>query len=144
MPGARTDKIWPTLTHLTSERNLITHGFWSVNREGRLVVLSHKFLESEDYVTAEFFDYRRFEYFMKRADHLLNTFRVFKTMLDSMSKADRIAVGLTLPKKQKSQWQRIITLFRQFAGRVFPPSEETLTFVSLGILHYRRRHVRRW
>ncbi len=110
--GAETDKIWPTLAHLASERNLIAHGFWSVNEEQRPVVLSHKFLESEDYVTGEFFDYARFDYFMKRADHLLNTFRLFKTMLESMSKEDRIAAGLTLPKKQKTYWQRTIAFFK--------------------------------
>jgi hypothetical protein len=117
MPGAQTDKIWPTLKHLASERNLIAHGFWAVNEEQRPVVLSHKFLESEDYVTGEFFDYRRFEYFIKRADHLLNTFRLFKTMLEGISKADRIAAGLTLPKKQKTYWQRTLALLQRIKCR---------------------------
>jgi hypothetical protein len=118
MPGARTDRIWPTLEHLASERNLIAHGFWSVNEEGRPVVLSHKFLESEDYVTGEFFEYARFDYFLKRADHLLNTFRQFKTMLEAMPKGDRVAAGLTLSKKRKSRWQRCISCCRSIKARL--------------------------
>jgi len=114
IPGARTDKIWPTLEHLASERNLIVHGFWSVNEEGLPVVLSHKFLESEDYVSGEFFDYARFDYFLKRTNHLLNTFRQFKTMLEEMPRENRIAAGLTLPKKQNSHRQRCISFFRRF------------------------------
>ena len=39
-------------------------------------------LESDDFVTAESFDYWRFEKFMKRARVLLNTFRQFKTMCE--------------------------------------------------------------
>jgi hypothetical protein len=119
MPGARTDKIWPTLEHLAGERNLIAHGFWAVNEEGRPVVLSHKFLKSEDYVIAEFFDYARFDYFLRRADHLLNTLRQFKTMLEAMPKESRIAAGLTLSKRQKNRWQRCMSLFRRFKVRFF-------------------------
>ena len=47
-------------------------------------MFSHKFLESDGYVTGEFFDYGRFDYFLRRAEHLLNTFRQFKTMLEEM------------------------------------------------------------
>jgi hypothetical protein len=115
MPGARTDRIWPTLEQLASERNLIAHGFWSVNEEGRSF---HKFLESEDYVTGGFFEYTRFDYFLKRADHLLNTFRQFKTMLEAMPKEDRVAAGLTLSKKRKSRWQRCISCCRSFKARL--------------------------
>jgi hypothetical protein len=99
LPGAETDTIWPSLKNLSEDRNLIAHGFWALNNDGRPVVLSYKFLKSDDYVTAQFFDYTRFEYFQTRAEHLLNTFRVFKTMLDSMSKEDRVVAGFTLPTK---------------------------------------------
>ena len=119
IPEAKTDKIWPTLEHLAAERNLIAHGFWSVDNAGRPTVLSHKFLESEDYVTGEIFDYARFEYFQKRADHMLNTFRLFKTMLDEMPKEDRIAAGFTLPKKPpKSLRRRVVLLFQKLWARL--------------------------
>ncbi|MGA2492669.1 MAG: hypothetical protein ABSF67_06915 [Roseiarcus sp.] len=114
LPGAETDKIWPTLEKLAQERNLIAHGFWAVDSSGRPVVMSHKFLESDDYVTAEFFDYTRFDYFITRAEHLVKTFQQFKTMLDSLSKDQRIAAGLTLPKNVRPAiWRRLGTYFRK-------------------------------
>ena len=114
LPGVETDKIWPTLDNLADERNLISHGFWAVGESDRPIVLSHKFPESEDYVTAEFFDYTRFEYFLKRAEHLLNTFRLFKTMLEKLSKEERAAAKFTLPKKRKSWWQRFVAVLCKF------------------------------
>jgi hypothetical protein len=101
LPGAKTDRIWSTLDKLASERNLIAHGFWAVDNrhDNRPVVMSHVFLESEDYVTGEHFDYARFDYFMKRAEHLLNTFRQFRVMLDGLTREERIAAKLILPKK---------------------------------------------
>jgi hypothetical protein len=120
LPGAETDKIWPTLDNLASERNLIAHGYWAVadKENDRPVVMSHKFLESEEYVTGEYFDYTRFDYFMKRAEHLLNTFRQFRAMLDNLPREDRIAAGLTLPKKTRTRWQRIIVAIRQSVCKI--------------------------
>jgi hypothetical protein len=115
LPGAETGRIWPTLEKLANERNLIAHGFWAVDdkHDDRPVVMSHKFLESEDYVTGEHFDYARFDSFMKRAEHLLNTFRQFRVMLDGLSREQRIAAGLILPKKKKSRWQRLVSVLRR-------------------------------
>ena len=75
--------------------------------------MSHKFLESEDYVTGEYFDYSRFERFMKLSDHLLNTFKQFRVMLDSLTPEQRIAAGLALPKKKKSTWRTVKNFLRR-------------------------------
>jgi hypothetical protein len=86
---------WDALDEMRRERNLIAHGVWSVRfggdtpeqtgtkPEGLPMVLWHsKMLESDDYVTAESFDYWRFDKFMDRARVLLDTFRQFKTMCE--------------------------------------------------------------
>jgi hypothetical protein len=67
---------------LGKERNLIGHGvrLWT-NEERPLVVWHSKFLEEDDWVGAEFFDWTRFDHFMKRATVLLNTFAHFKLLV---------------------------------------------------------------
>jgi hypothetical protein len=66
-PGAKTDAIWPVLKALGKERNLIGHGIWMwTNEERPLVVWHSKFLEEADWVGAEFFDWTRFDHFMKQ------------------------------------------------------------------------------
>lgn len=92
---------WDALDALRQDRNLIAHGVWSVrfggettgeqgpNAEGLPMVLWHsKMLESDDFVTAESFDYWRFEKFMKRARLLLNTFKQFRTMCEAAIKEE--------------------------------------------------------
>jgi hypothetical protein len=108
LPGAESNRIWPALNSLAKDRNLIVHGFWAVDDalDDRPVVLSHRFLESEDYVTGEYFDYRRFEFFQKRADHLLNMFRQFRTMLDGLTREERSAAKLILPKEEPKARKR--------------------------------------
>lgn len=82
LPGVRTDHIWPTLKALGKERNLIGHGVWLwTNEERPLVVWHSKFLESADWVGAEYYDWSRFERFMKHATVLMNTFAQFKALL---------------------------------------------------------------
>lgn len=85
--------MWDALAELRQERNLIAHGTWSVTFGGEtsatdpgglpMVLWHSKMLESDDFVTAESFDYWRFERFMKRGRHLLNTFQQFKTMCET-------------------------------------------------------------
>lgn len=80
--NAKTDRIWPTLKALGKERNLIGHGVWMWTNEDRPLVVWHsKFLEEDDWVGAEFFDWTRFEYFMERATVLMNTFGQFKLLV---------------------------------------------------------------
>jgi hypothetical protein len=97
IPGAETNKIWPTLADLRQERNLIAHGVWMVSNDDRPMVLWHsKFLESDDFVGAEYFDYARFSYFMKRAIHLLDVFMEFQRIIEELAekqKADQGAGG---------------------------------------------------
>jgi hypothetical protein len=82
IPGAKTDKIWPALKSLTKERNLIGHGVWMWTNEGRPMVVWHsKFLEEDDWIGAEYFDWMRFDHFMKRATVLMNTFAQFKLLV---------------------------------------------------------------
>jgi hypothetical protein len=88
--------MWDALAELRQERNLIAHGTWSVrfggdtlgetavDPEGLPMVLWHSMmLESDDFVTAESFHYWRFEKFMKRGRHLLNTFQQFRTLCEN-------------------------------------------------------------
>ena len=92
---------WDALDELRRDRNLIAHGVWSVRyggdtpgeqgaaAEGLPMVLWHsKMLESDDFVTAESFDYWRFEKFMKRARLLLDTFKQFRTMCEKAIKEE--------------------------------------------------------
>jgi hypothetical protein len=62
IPGAQSDAIWPALKELGKERNLIGHGVWRIADDGRPLVVWHaKFLESDDWVTGEYFDWTRFD-----------------------------------------------------------------------------------
>ncbi len=45
------------------------------------MVWHSKFLEDDDWVGAEFFDWTRFDYFMKRAMVLMNTLAQFKLLV---------------------------------------------------------------
>lgn len=82
IPGAETDFIWPTLKALGKERNLIGHGVWMWTNENRPLVVWHaKFLEEEDWVGAEYFDWTRFERFMNKATVLMNAFAQFKLLV---------------------------------------------------------------
>jgi hypothetical protein len=110
------EPTWDALAELRQERNLIAHGTWSVRfggdtpgetqapAEGLPMVLWHsKMLESDDFVTAESFDYWRFEKFMKRARLLLNTFQQFKVMCEKAieeEKRSRAAAPPASPAQQ--------------------------------------------
>lgn len=104
---------WDALAELRRERNLIAHGTWSVrfggdtpgetspSREGLPMVLWHsKMLESDDFITAESFDYWRFDKFMARARVLLNTFQQFKIQCERATedeKRSRASAAGSLP-----------------------------------------------
>jgi hypothetical protein len=98
MPSADSDEIWPTLKELQTERNLIGHGVWMVTDDGRPLVVWHaKFLESADWVGAEYFDWRRFDHFLARGQVLLKAFTEFKALLSTAiaeEKAHRMATAL--------------------------------------------------
>jgi len=98
---------WDALDEMRRERNLIAHGVWTMRfggnsagetatpPEGLPMVLWHsKMLESDDFVTAESFDYWRFDRFMDRARVLLNTFLQFRTMAENAIEAEKHSRGL--------------------------------------------------
>src|ERR1700722_1777163 len=92
IPGAETDAIWPALKALGRERNLIGHGVWMWASDDRPLVVWHaKFLEEDDWVGAEYFDFSRFDYFMRRSVVLANTFAQFKQLLIEALDAEKAA-----------------------------------------------------
>jgi hypothetical protein len=92
IPGTETDAIWPALKALGRERNLIGHGVWMWASDDRPLVVWHaKFLEEDDWVGAEYFDFSRFDYFMRRAVVLANTFAQFKQLLIEALDAEKAA-----------------------------------------------------
>lgn len=97
---------WNALEELRQERNLIAHGVWMMQFGGNSVsetttpptglpmVLWHsKMLESEDFVTAESFDYWRFDNFIDRARVLLDTFLKFRSMAEAAVRAEKSSRG---------------------------------------------------
>jgi hypothetical protein len=102
---------WDALDELRQDRNLIAHGVWMVRFGGDtpgetanpptgvpMVLWHSKMLESEDFVTAESFDYWRFERFMKRAQLLLDTFTKFRyTTEDAIEEEKRSRAGCSQP-----------------------------------------------
>jgi hypothetical protein len=89
-------ETWDALVELRRDRNLIAHGVWMMRfggdsagerrapATGLPMVLWHsKMLESDDFVTAESFDYWRFDKFMSRASVLLDTFLKFRAMAET-------------------------------------------------------------
>lgn len=109
IPGAKTDAIWPALKRLGKERNIIGHGVWMwTNTDRPLVVWHAKFLEEADWVGAEFFDFARFDRFIRRAEVLLNTFARFKILLVKAidaEKARRVAADEPLDQPIRPAWK---------------------------------------
>lgn len=96
-------ETWEALTELRNDRNLIAHGAWMMRFGGAtagelatpptglpMALWHSKMLESDDFVTAESFDYWRFDKFMRQARVLLNTFQHFRAMLER----DKVALKL--------------------------------------------------
>ena len=94
IPDVQSDEIWPALKELQNERNLIGHGVWMIASDGRPLVVWHaKFLESADWVSAEYFDWRRFDHFLARGRVLEKTFADFKTLLQAAVAEDAFTKG---------------------------------------------------
>lgn len=85
LPGVETNAVWRALKELTKERNLIGHGVWMITDEDRPVVGWHsKFLESDDWAGAEYFDWTRFDYFLTRVRGLSQTFVNFQRLVEQL------------------------------------------------------------
>jgi hypothetical protein len=109
IPGAKTDAIWPALKAVGKERNLIGHGVWMWTNEHRPLVVWHsKFLEEAEWVGAEFFDFARFDHFMRRAELLMNTFAQFKLLLVKAIDQEKAArAGVSAPESAEKPWWRM-------------------------------------
>ncbi len=108
IPGAKTDAIWPALKAIGKERNIIGHGVWMwTNEERPLVVWHSKFLEEADWVGAEFFDFARFDYFMRRAELLMNTFARFKQLLVQAIETEKTSPTAGAPEPEAKPWWRM-------------------------------------
>jgi len=98
---------WDVLDELRQDRNLIAHGVWMMRFGGDtpsetataptgipMVLWHSKMVESEDFVTAESFDYWRFDRFMQRAEVLLKTFTDFRYMTEDAIDEEQRSRGL--------------------------------------------------
>ena len=98
---------WEALAELRKERNLIAHGVWMMpfggDSEGEtttpptglpMVLWHSKMLESDNFVTAESFDYWRFDKFMDRSRVLLDTFLKFRSMAEKAIDDEKRSRGL--------------------------------------------------
>lgn len=82
--GLKLDALKDGFRGLADERNLIVHGAWMMV-DDRPWVVWHKFLEDDESIIGEFFEQRRFEWFMKKGEHILNTLRRFHDMLEAQT-----------------------------------------------------------
>jgi hypothetical protein len=90
LPSAKTNKIWPTLKALTKERNLIAHGTWMWTEDDRAMVIWHaKMLEEADWIGAEFFDWARFDSFIRKTTLLVNMFAGIKLLVVQLVDAEK-------------------------------------------------------
>lgn len=103
LPGAKTERIWPTLRWLGRERNIIAHGvwLWSPSHQRPMVVWHSKFLETDEWVGAEFYDWNRFDVFDQRVKVMINLFNDFKMLLVKAND-DARAKGIVIPKAGKT------------------------------------------
>jgi len=78
------------------------------NEDRPLVVWHSKFLEEPDWVGAEFFDFARFDYFMRRAELLMNTLARFKLLIVKAIDQEKAArAGVSAPESAKKPWWRM-------------------------------------
>src|SRR5271156_3699151 len=69
IPNLDLAKTWRAVDRVMNERHIIAHGSWMIVDNTRPFVIWHKFLENSDTVVGEYFNYHRFAYFMKTANH---------------------------------------------------------------------------
>lgn len=81
--GVDFDTLWRTVDRLTDERHLIAHGSWMIVDDTRPLVVWHKYLENNDTVIGEYFDYSRFERFMSSAQKLMEMVTTIKIFTEN-------------------------------------------------------------
>lgn len=89
--GLNLDALKDTFRALANERNLIAHGAWTMADDKPWVVW-HKFAEDTESVIGEHFEAWRFERFMTKGVHLLETLKRFHTMVEELTGTKTTAV----------------------------------------------------
>lgn len=85
------DALKESFRELADARNLMVHGAWTMADEKPWIVW-HKFMEDTDSVIGEYFEAWRFERFMTKGSHILDTLRKFHNMLEAQTSKKTTAV----------------------------------------------------
>ncbi len=96
-PGLKLDALKDTARLLADDRNLMVHGAWAMTDDKPWVVW-HKFAEDTDSVIGEHFETWRFERFMAKSLHILETLRQFHDMLEVQTGIRTTSVPRAEPK----------------------------------------------
>lgn len=83
-PPIKLDALKESFRALAIERNLIVHGAWIMTDDKPWVVW-HKFAEDTESIIGEHFEAWRFERFMTKGNHVLNTLREFHNILEGQT-----------------------------------------------------------
>ncbi len=87
--GIEIPETWAALAALRQERNMIAHGVWGMSEGVPTVIWHEKMLESDEFETAELYDYERFKLFTNKAMKLLDTFAKYRVMLNQIAEIKR-------------------------------------------------------
>jgi hypothetical protein len=82
-------ETWAALARLRQERNMIALGIWGMSEGVPTVIWHEKMLESDEFETAELYDYERFKLFTNKATELLDTFAKYRVMLNQIAEIKR-------------------------------------------------------
>jgi hypothetical protein len=95
--GIEIPETWASLAALRQERNMIAHGVWGMSEGVPTVIWHEKMLESDEFETAELYDYERFKLFTNKAMKLLDTFARYRVMLNQIAEIKRREAAETAP-----------------------------------------------
>jgi hypothetical protein len=95
--GIEIPETWASLAALRQERNMIAHGVWGMSEGVPTVIWHEKMLESDEFETAELYDYERFKVFTDKAMKLLDTFARYRVMLNQIAEIKRREAAETAP-----------------------------------------------
>src|ERR1700730_16567432 len=79
--GLKLDALKDGFRALAEERNLMVHGAWNT-ANGKPWVVWHKFIEDDESIIGEHFEKWRFDRFMLKGQHILDTLRNFHNMIE--------------------------------------------------------------
>jgi hypothetical protein len=93
LDGMEIPETWGALASLRQERNMIAHGVWGVAEGVPTVMWHEKMLESDEFETAELYDYERFRLFTVKVTKLLDTFNRYRVLLNQLADIKRREAG---------------------------------------------------